>query len=102
MKLAPAAQRLIGSVTLEHEDGSETTIDISRELVIKARMLGWSGFELMAEAVQAWHRSRSSRHAAAHPLRLMHAATGNARRKRRAGLTNPLISAACRRSCEVL
>ena len=57
MKLAPAAQRLIGSVTLEHEDGSETTIDISRELVIKARMLGWSGFELMAEAVQAWHRS---------------------------------------------
>jgi len=61
MKLAPAAQRLIGSVTLEHEDGSETTIDISRELVIKARMLGWSGFELMAEAVQAWHRSVSRR-----------------------------------------
>jgi hypothetical protein len=59
MKLAPEAQKLIGSVTLEHEDGSETTIDISRELVIKARMLGWSGFELVAEAVQAWSCSSS-------------------------------------------
>ena len=60
MKLAPAAQKLIGSVTLEYEDGSETTIDISRELVIKARMLGWSDFELMAEAVRAWHSSSSN------------------------------------------
>ena len=59
MKLAPAAQRLIGSVMLEHEDGSETTIDISRELVIKARMLGWSDFELVAEAVQGWSCSPS-------------------------------------------
>jgi len=41
-------------VRLEYEDGSEITIDISRELVIKARMLGWSSFELVAEAVQAW------------------------------------------------
>ena len=60
MKLVPAAQKLIGSVTLEHEDGSETTIDISRELVIKARMLGWSDFELMAEAVRAWRLSPSN------------------------------------------
>jgi hypothetical protein len=60
MKLVPAAQKLIGSVTLEHEDGSETTIDISRELVIKARMLGWSDFELMAEAVRAWRPSPSN------------------------------------------
>ena len=60
MKLAPAAQKLIGSATLEHEDGSETTIDISRELVIKARMLGWSDFELMAEAVRAWRPSPSN------------------------------------------
>jgi hypothetical protein len=60
MKLTPAAQRLIGSVTLEHEDGSETTIDITRELVIKARMLGWSEFELAAEAVQAWSCSPSA------------------------------------------
>jgi hypothetical protein len=60
MRLAPENHKLIGSVTLEYEDGSETTIGISRELVIKARMLGWSGFELVAEAVQAWGCSSSN------------------------------------------
>lgn len=48
---------LVGSVTLEHKDGSETRIDIGRELLLKARLLGWSGFELIAEAAQALNSS---------------------------------------------
>jgi hypothetical protein len=63
MKLDPAAEALIGTHTIsggirENIDTGEVnpapdiTITITRELVTKARMLGWSGAELFAEAIR--------------------------------------------------
>jgi hypothetical protein len=53
IKLDPAAEALIGPMKLESRDGGPPlTINLTRALVEKARLFGWSSGELIAEAVR--------------------------------------------------
>jgi hypothetical protein len=53
-KLDPAAERLIGTHRLISAEPSapQITVTITRDLVIKARTLGWTGKQLFAEAIR--------------------------------------------------
>jgi hypothetical protein len=53
-KLDAAAERLIGTQKFKCDDpdGPDFTVTLSRELVTKARLLGWNSKQLLAEAIR--------------------------------------------------